>query len=624
MALAALLLCTFSIESSAQSGGRFGFEDSVNAWTGTASSETAAITNLPGTTRTGRFAMKLSSTSTGTGSKQWYSNTPYASSASGTYIHFIYWAKAAQSGTSADGSLRYGSTAPPTGTNSSANAGADIAIPTTTWERVVNTVTTSSTRHYYPAPRKTLSGGAMIWYIDDGIIYTSALSSIDTTAPAAPASLTGNVSGNIVTLGWTSNTDAGTGVQSTIVLRSNITSSPAPTLNHQAEYSTTGGNAGPGTSGNWTIISTTTGATATSYVDGSAAPGTYIYAIVLRDQAFNYSVAATSATVTVGTPVPTLFADTAGFAGSFGTIVRGSSSAPDSFGISGFNLSSGATVTAPAGFEVSLSATGGYNSLITVPASSGTIVPRHIYVRFSPTTATGIVGPLLISIGASGASTRTIAVNGISIDTEPTSGGSLQFGNVGSKSAVIHLPGIGNGNGRLIVLAKGHEVNWLPTDGTVPAGVNADYSLATELGGGERIVYSGTGSGDSVVVVSGLTPSTLYYAAVFEYNAGTGASHNYLPLSDLTAFARTAFEGVRIAPIEGASGVIVYPNPVSRYLFSNAPTPMLFELINGTGQRVLLHTGTQADLSLLPPGLYQLNLYDGQGLRVQSARIQKQ
>lgn len=607
----------------AQTGGRFGLEDSVNTWSGTAGTETAAISSAAGTVRTGKFALVLTSSSTGTGSKQWYSNAPYATSANGTYIHLIYWARAAQAGTAADGSLRYSSTAPPAGSNSSANAGSGIAIPTTTWERVVNSVTTSSVRHYYPAPRKLLSTGAMSWYIDDGVMYTSSQSAVDTTAPLAPATLTATVSGSIASLAWTSNTDAGTGVQRTLILRTNVTSSGAPVLNAQAEYSTSGGAAGPNMTGNWTVISTSVGPTATSYIDGSASPGTYKYAVVLCDLAYNYSVAAVSPTITIGSPVPTLFIDSTGFATDFGTVVKGSSSAVDSFRLSGFNLGSAALVTPPAGFEVSLTRSAGFLPTVSVPAASGTIVPQYIFLRFSPTTALGKVGPSPVTVTATGATTRTVLVSGTSIETEPSTTGTLTFGNVGSKSAVINLPTTGNGTGRLIVLAKDHEVNWLPADGAAVSGVNADYELATELGGGERIVYSGTGSGDSVVVIRGLTPATLYYAAVYEYNVGQGASFNYLPVSDLTAFARTAFEGVSVPTAGAAAQLRMYPNPATSRVFVPSDVPVRLELADMSGRTMLRTNEGVADVEGLPSGIYTLKVLDTSGRTLQIFRLTK-
>ena len=55
-------------------------------------------------------------------------------------------------------------------------------------------------------------------------------------------------------------------------------------------------------------------------------------------------------------------------------------------------------------------------------------------------------------------------------------------------------------------------------------GVNSDFSLATDKGSGNKVVYDGTGG---TVTVTGLTQSTTYHFAVYEYNVGTNNSHNY-------------------------------------------------------------------------------------------------
>jgi autotransporter-associated beta strand protein len=66
---------------------------------------------------------------------------------------------------------------------------------------------------------------------------------------------------------------------------------------------------------------------------------------------------------------------------------------------------------------------------------------------------------------------------------------------------------------------------WVPTDGVAPAGVNADFSAATDQGFGSKIVYNGTGAGNEVSV-TGLDPVTMYRFRVFEYS-GSGGTINY-------------------------------------------------------------------------------------------------
>src|SRR5204863_182857 len=72
------------------------------------------------------------------------------------------------------------------------------------------------------------------------------------------------------------------------------------------------------------------------------------------------------------------------------------------------------------------------------------------------------------------------------------------------------------------------------------AGVNANFTTATDQGGANKVVYDGTGSGAGVVTVTGLTAGTLYFFTVVEYNEGTGTSQNYLLSPVVTASTSTA------------------------------------------------------------------------------------
>lgn len=69
----------------------------------------------------------------------------------------------------------------------------------------------------------------------------------------------------------------------------------------------------------------------------------------------------------------------------------------------------------------------------------------------------------------------------------------------------------GSGDRRLIVMREGSAVNFTPA-GTY-TGVNADFSVATDQGNGQRIVYSNSGSS---VTITGLKANTVYYVQAFE------------------------------------------------------------------------------------------------------------
>jgi hypothetical protein len=620
----------FITDASAQTASPFGFEDNTtNGWTGTASSETATVNAATANVRTGGYSLKVTTTSTGTGNKQWYSNTPYGTSGPTTNVHFIYWAKAQDAGTSADASYRYASSAPPTGTGSSSNASTATALSTTSWKRIANSSNTSSVRYYFPSPRKTASAGATSFYLDDGIIYTSASAIPDTVKPATPTALSGSASGNLIARTWTSNTDPGgvdaTGVAATVLLRTNNVSATLPDLNDQAAYSVAGGAAGPNTVGDWTVISATAGATATTYMDATSAPGNYKYAVVLRDLAHNYSAAAGSATIVAGSPVPTVFLDTAGFIGNIGNVETGGiSTVLSSYKVSGFNLVAPVTITAPGGFEVSITnSTIGFNGTQSIPVSSGTLAPTTVYVRFVPTSPSGATGLLNIT-NASGSSSKTVAISGNAIAHEPTATGSISFGIVRSTRIEVNLPTIGSGNKRIIVVKSGGDVDFLPVDGISPGGVNASFTQAADQGNGNKIVYDGAGSGNSVVLVTGLTPGTIYYFAVYEYNAGTGTSQNYLPTSPVTSIARTADNDLSIGNGPSGSSISIYPNPVENVLHINAPKDARVTINDLAGRVVYTAVGMEtADMSRLSAGTYLVVIRDNSGAVLYTQRLAK-
>jgi rRNA maturation protein Nop10 len=84
----------------------------------------------------------------------------------------------------------------------------------------------------------------------------------------------------------------------------------------------------------------------------------------------------------------------------------------------------------------------------------------------------------------------------------------VTFSNITQSSADIQWTS-GNGAARIVYLSTSSTFT-PPTNGVIPS-VNTVYS------GGQQCVYHGTGSGP--VTVTGLNPSTAYYAHVFEYCA---------------------------------------------------------------------------------------------------------
>ena len=126
-------------------------------------------------------------------------------------------------------------------------------------------------------------------YFDDLIWYSNTSATIDLTRPSSATSASATTS----SISWTNGSDTGegaTGIQATLIFHRTGGSVGGNdlTLNNQGIYSLTA-TEGPSTdqSGNWTLLSASVGAAATSY-SGTFTAG-HEYAIVHRDLAYNYS-----------------------------------------------------------------------------------------------------------------------------------------------------------------------------------------------------------------------------------------------------------------------------------------------------------------------------------------------
>ncbi len=81
----------------------------------------------------------------------------------------------------------------------------------------------------------------------------------------------------------------------------------------------------------------------------------------------------------------------------------------------------------------------------------------------------------------------------------------------------------GNGSNRIVLVKSGSAVDNAPVDGTSYT-ANTAFGSGTQIGSGNYVVYNGTGNS---VAITGLSSSTTYYVAVYEFN-GTGGGENYL------------------------------------------------------------------------------------------------
>ncbi len=164
----------------------------------------------------------------------------------------------------------------------------------------------------------------------------------------------------------------------------------------------------------------------------------------------------------------------------------GTPSASNSFTVSGSNLTSNITVTAPTGYEVSLSSGSGFGSSVSITAS-GTLAATTVYVRMA-STATGTPSGN-ITVVSTGATTQNVAVSGTvnPIPVAPTAVTSVNYCTGVTPVALS------------ATATSGHTLQW-----TYPAISNTVATSANTLSNGIYTMgQSFTAS--SAIIMSGVT-----------------------------------------------------------------------------------------------------------------------
>ena len=141
--------------------------------------------------------------------------------------------------------------------------------------------------------------------------------------------------------------------------------------------------------------------------------------------------------------------------------------------------------------------------------------------------------------------------------TPPTTQSTLAFSSVTSFQMGVALSG-GNGAGRVVVMNTA-DVFTAPTNGTNPT-ANATY------GGGQQVVYNGTGSSFSV---TGLNPLTTYYFRSYDY---CDTERNY----NATAITYNQATLASTNPVLSVSGSLSHGSVCP----STAATPITYTITN--------------------------------------------
>ncbi len=232
------------------------------------------------------------------------------------------------------------------------------------------------------------------------------------------------------------------------------------------------------------------------------------------------------ATSSASTPTITL----TGSLSAFAATLIGSTSAEQSYTVSGSNLTADITITPPSGFEISTGTGESFVSTnpITLSPVDGSVSATTIYVRFAPSAAQSYSGN--ITHASTDAATQNQAVSGMGIKSEPSNYATSFEATTGSPSYSAAMVDWTDATGDVLpdgYLIKGSTTSYdaitTPVDGT-----------AETDGGLVKNIAQGTG----IYEFTGLNANTTYYFKIFSYT-NTGNNINYktdgtIPQSSVT------------------------------------------------------------------------------------------
>ena len=171
-----------------------------------------------------------------------------------------------------------------------------------------------------------------------------------------------------------------------------------------------------------------------------------------------------------------------------------------------------------------------YNSTGTTVTITGLTAATTYYFALYEFNSVGGYANYLQTSPSTGNRTTTNPVS------DPTVQAAISgFSNVDTTSMRINLVA-GNGTNRILLMRQGSAVNSDPVDFTSYT-ANTVFRSGSQIGTGNYVVYNGTGTS---VTVTGLTVSTVYYYAVYEFNSTGGSNNYYLTTSAGTANKITA------------------------------------------------------------------------------------
>ncbi len=335
-------------------------------------------------------------------------------------------------------------------------------------------------------------------------------------------------------------------------------------------------------------------------VSGLSASTTYwfrVYEYCSPDRVYNSGTASNnprSQATTAPTFTPSL---TAGSLSPFGNECIAGTYGPNTFTISGSNLTAANNVTVGAlsGYQFATSAGGPYLNSLSISQPGGTF-NQTIYVRFLPVAAVNYNGN--IAIGGGGASSVNVLASGTGINTPPTA---LS----GASSSITYAAATIEGS-----------ISDIGCSSISAYGVEYSTSSGFTPGTGTQVPSSNLSAGNFSSNLTGLDANQTYYYLAYATNSGGTAYGSESSFTTLNLDAPIANPGSGIGdfafmanwdPVIGATG---YRLDVSTTPFTSANATDLFisEYVEGSANNkyIEIFNGTGAPVNL---SNYRLRLF---------------
>lgn len=212
--------------------------------------------------------------------------------------------------------------------------------------------------------------------------------------------------------------------------------------------------------------------------------------------------------------------------GSFSRFVvcEGATYDEQSFIVAGSNLTADILVTAPSGYEISLTSGSGFTNSITLPTTTNTVANTNIYLRLKSDAVNGVFGN--VSITSTGASSQYIGLPPAIIATIPLAPNTTATVNytIGDVANILSATALTN-----------HSLKWYSV-ATAGTATNTAYTPTTNTAGTQMFYVSQVNSAgcesiraEIIVIISNSTntlqvPAGLTYPSISEYTVGVAIS----------------------------------------------------------------------------------------------------